>query len=515
MNILMRNPFENHGTPVFGDEFIGRQSILNFVRQRLFLPRLAGCAGIFGQPRVGKTSVAYEAVLKKADLFLSKCRLPLKLSIKGFETCDEFFFSLVDAVNVGVQRNKWVIPGFEGLVKAAQRMGPGHLLRLQLVFESLLEAGYQCVIVLDDFDGAAKVFKDRPDCFEKLRVLGSDYRVAWMTLSRRNVYEIEDRATGGSIFAGIIDQWPLGLFNDDEFGAFKKLVEEFGGELSVRETRILEDSCGRHPHLLAMVACDLVESKLEGSRRGLDELLRGRSTDFLTNFEHTVAALRDDRRLSKVFQILFGPSVDVESEDVNVCTSYGLIQLTERDPNIGAEYIAYSQRFGDYLQSIERRHIEGDVWTVWVQTESALRRLVIETMAQKYGQSWETVMRDTQPARKVMIEKWYASQMREEKSLGTRSMNAAIDYSHVADLFTLIFDEWSTLQSVFGQTEAYWRQRAEMLIRVRIALAHNRRVFRDQKTIVQGYCEEVLRVLLPTQELALQVSTGANECAPI
>jgi hypothetical protein len=215
-----------------------------------------------------------------------------------------------------------------------------------------------------------------------------------------------------------------------------------------------------------------------------------------------VAALRDDRRLSKVFQILFGPAVDVESEDVNVCMHYGLIRLVERDPDIGLEYVAYSQWFGDYLRSIERRHIAGDVWGIWAQTESALRRLVIETMTLKYGASWERVLQNAKPARKAMIEKWYESQAREERTLGTRSLNAAIDYSHVADLFTLIFDEWSTLQELFGQTEVYWRHRADILVRVRIALAHNRRVFRDQKTQVQGYCEELLRVLCPPNGLA-------------
>jgi hypothetical protein len=151
------------------------------------------------------------------------------------------------------------------------------------------------------------------------------------------------------------------------------------------------------------------------------------------------------------------------------------------------------------LRSIERRHIEGDVWTIWAQTETTLRRLVVETMTDKYGLGWEQEVVTRRPGRRVMIEKWYESQAREERSLGTRSMNAAIDYAHVADLFTLIFDEWASLKQVFGETEAYWRSRADTLIRVRIALAHNRKVFRDQKAQVQGSCEEILRVISPLQ----------------
>src|SRR5437762_9522130 len=104
----MRNPFENHGNPVFGDEFIGRQQMLSFVRHRLVAPDLAGCAGIFGQPRVGKTSIAYQSVLKNEDVFLRRKRLPLKLSIKGVQAADEFFYALVDAVGTAMARRHWI-----------------------------------------------------------------------------------------------------------------------------------------------------------------------------------------------------------------------------------------------------------------------------------------------------------------------------------------------------------------------------------------------------------------------
>jgi hypothetical protein len=499
LGYIVRNPFENHGNPVFGEEFIGREAALAFVKQRLIAPRLAGCAGIFGQPRVGKTSIAYQSVLKNVGTFVSRRRIPLKLSIKGFQTCDEFFYSLVDAVATEIARLGWPVDDLGSLTAEAQRMGAGYLLRLQRFFGSILESGYQCVIILDDFDGAVSVFRDRPDCFEKLRVLGSDFRVAWLLLSRRNVYEIEDRATGGSIFAGIVDQLPLGQFESQDMTMFVELLRTAAGDVSEAELARLYEACGHHPHLLAMVASDLVESHCEGRRRPVDEILRTRLTDFLTNFEHTIAVLRDDRRLNKIFQILFGPAIDVEGEDLSTCVAYGLVRLVVADSAVGPEYVAYSPRFGDYLRSIERRHIEGDVWTIWAQTETTLRRLVVETMTDKYGLGWEQEVVTRRPGRRVMIEKWYESQAREERSLGTRSMNAAIDYAHVADLFTLIFDEWASLKQVFGETEAYWRSRADTLIRVRIALAHNRKVFRDQKAQVQGSCEEILRVISPLQ----------------
>ena len=62
----MENPFADFGSIVYGDRFIGREEEIKAVQNRIF-GKAYGNLAIQGLPRIGKSSLAWKAILEFKD----------------------------------------------------------------------------------------------------------------------------------------------------------------------------------------------------------------------------------------------------------------------------------------------------------------------------------------------------------------------------------------------------------------------------------------------------------------
>ena len=61
------NPFANYGRIVHGDRFIGRETIVNNIENRIIHPDNPGNLVIIGMHRIGKSSLAHKTIIEQKD----------------------------------------------------------------------------------------------------------------------------------------------------------------------------------------------------------------------------------------------------------------------------------------------------------------------------------------------------------------------------------------------------------------------------------------------------------------
>ena len=66
------NPFANYGRIVHGDRFIGRETIMNNIENRIIHPDNPGNLVIIGMHRIGKSSLAHKAIIEQKDNLTQK-----------------------------------------------------------------------------------------------------------------------------------------------------------------------------------------------------------------------------------------------------------------------------------------------------------------------------------------------------------------------------------------------------------------------------------------------------------
>ena len=89
------NPFADYGNIVRGERFIGRQDDLRVIANRVIRPRESGNLAIIGAPRIGKSSLVYEAILERKDDLIAQKLLPIWVNLATYDQAPIFFRSLV------------------------------------------------------------------------------------------------------------------------------------------------------------------------------------------------------------------------------------------------------------------------------------------------------------------------------------------------------------------------------------------------------------------------------------
>jgi hypothetical protein len=77
------------------------------------------------------------------------------------------------------------------------------------------------------------------------------------------------------------------------------------------------------------------------------------------------------------------------------------------------------------------------------------------------------------------------------------SIRCLIDFTYPQNLFAILFAEWKVFQPIFGKDKNYWRQRGDLLAKIRNPLAHNRdeAIYDYDRQIAEGYCKEILNAI--------------------
>ena len=500
------NPFANYGGIVHGDRFIGRKESLDVIESRLIKAKEPANLAIIGQPRSGKSSLVYQALIELKEQLVEEHLIPMWFDLSTYDQSEAFFRTLVTGC---LEELEDLDRLDEGIQHAADRVSDERISwseryrKIQRFFKKVRETGYRILLILDEFDNARYLFRNNVADFQKLRELSyqPELGVTLVTTSRRSIKTIELQAGDISTLSETFRRHYLAMFDDEELRIFFNRLASAGVDVSEDLKTDVLSYCGGYPYLLEMLGCEIIEMRQKGQETKVEKAVNPISHALFGHYHHIVDLLEEDGSLDGLLQILFGPVIDVRQETVNEFLGYGLIRETEDEM-----YTGFSEHFHDFLRLIERKRGVGDLWPVLRDTEKALRQFISATMLEKYGERWVEQLEKNHPrfrrnhpktGEPGIFEKCRIAQKKDEHVFGNRASQNLIDFTYPQDLFAIIFTEWNSIKHTFGKDKQYWDQRAQLLSKIRNPLAHNRdeslRVFERQ--IAEGYCNEILSTL--------------------
>lgn len=493
MNYIQSNPFADYGSIVCGDRFIGRRNDLGILNSRVIRPDTPGNLAVIGDYRIGKSSLVYKAIMEHKPEFLSRKVLPIWINLATYDHASAFFRAMVTSSYDEMENQDWlddsVRIAFNRVLQDELSWTEGYI-RIQRFFEKVRSAGFHILFILDEFDHARTLFKGDVSGFQGLRELSyrPEWRVTYVTMSRRSLRDIELQTKAISTFDLIFHKHYLGMFDDADIREYFDRLSSIGIDVTPKLSEEVLFYCGGHPYLLDMLGYQIVELFFE--KNIVDVKLAAHQIEhgILAHYDHMIDILEETGMLKKMLQILFGPVIDVTQTDVDELLRYGLIKGNQE------QYVAFSNHFQDFLKITER---QVELWAIWRETEIALRQVITSKMLERFGEEWTNELEKTHPKLHEIFERCRRARQNEEQLFETRASHNLIDFTYPRDLFAIIFSEWNLFKTIFGKDKGYWDQRAQLLAKIRNPLAHNRDqiLYSHEKQIAEGYCLEILEVL--------------------
>lgn len=493
------NPFANYGRIVHGNRFIGRETIVNNIENRIIHPDNPGNLVIIGMHRIGKSSLAHKAIIEQKDNLIRKRILPIWMGVASYDLPSDFFHALVKRCVREMMRLDWLSDPVQDLADHALATEDSWD-EIKDFFAEVKEIGYRMLLILDEFDHARHLFKGNT-AFQRLRELADypDYGFSLVLTSRRSIRDIERLAGSSSPFHNIFQVQRLAMFNDNDLEIYFSRFSDIGISISDEHKKRVLFYCGSHPYLLEMLGWEIVERFCQNHEQEIDvdKAADNIQQSIFDHYDDMIRLLREEETLNKLLQILFGPIIDVKPTDVTELENYGLIKSIGKDP-----YVAYSEHFHDYLKLYERAtEFADDLHVIWSKTENALREVITTIMSDVYGDDWIKDLEKTRPNLKGIFDKCRQAQQKEERLFPDQASQNLIDFTYPADLFRIILARggiWDQhFQPIFGEYTSYWDERGKFLAKCRTPLGHNREnILRvDQRKIFEAYCDEILTVL--------------------
>jgi hypothetical protein len=491
------NPFANYGQIVYGDRFIGREDALRRINSRIISPKKPANLAIIGEPRIGKSSLAYQGIMERSGELLARGLIPVWINLGCFSCSRDFFLAMAGNVarQACLRHDENFVRMFQSI---ASEIDPLEFkLSIDDFFRAVHREGYSVVFVLDEFDHSRVLFHGEPAAFQSLRDLSyhPDFGVAYCTTSRRSIEEIELQSVAISTFSGTCQQFFLSNFTDQDTETVFIRLAELNCNLVPEFKAGVLDHAGSHPFLLDIVAYWILQAKIDKDRAiDLEELIDMTRDDFLSVYNHIIDLLKADGRLVRLLKITFGPSHDVTSGWIDDFLKAGLLVRTAT----GAVQ-PFSSTFQRYLEILDRELPDGDeLWSIWRRTEKKLRGIIQFVFQKKQGETWVEDLSRSQIKIKSIFERCESCRADEQLKFKGRASSNLLDFAYPSDLFELIFIEWRSFSDLFGKDKVYWGQRQAVLCKLRNPMAHVRdEILLDwERQIAEGYCREILSLEL-------------------
>lgn len=482
------NPYADFGGVRTDTRFIGREAELRMITSRVFGAGCYGSVAVIGLPRVGKSSLVFEAIRRAEARSGERRTVVVRMNVGEFVTVGELFRRLVEDLVEGIEDQG--LGNGEIARRATQALGQEEtdFSAVRAVFRSLRRADVRPVCVLDEFDAGRCLFGRTPQCFHWLRELSSNpaFKAALVIVAKRRLQEVARLAGHESDYwANVLMTLTLKPFLASEVDRFFAALDGEGVALGEAERRDVLALCGGNPYLLEGVAFHAWERVEQGQRIDI-EWLRTTGGALVRDYLLQVSTiLRDGPMLSKAVQVLVGPQWDVTTEDVAALCELGV--LYEDDGKLRG----FSRTFEDHLR-VEGREI--DIWPLWRETERALREVLERNLEQLYGSRWPDGLTKSRPKFRPRIEEWRRQRDRERRTIG-RASASLLAYTYPADLFQLMAVDWKRLaEPLLGSAKQDWDTNFKVLAKVRNPLAHNRAeaVTKADRLQAEGVCRAIL-----------------------
>lgn len=479
MNIFS-NPFSGYGRIVSGENFIGRENYFRHIETRIIFPTDPNNIALVGYPRIGKSSIAQEFYSRYNLKLLKNNKLLIWINIGTLQECDDLFHSLIYQAIVQLEENQIVDSRLTSIYDSISNTSSwvGLKNKVERFFSILTKMGWRIIFILDEFDNARNIFKDNFAAFQELRELGyrGDFKVTFMTTSRRSIKEIEVKCAANSVLDLIFKKIYIGMYNETDINDYFRRYSIIGIELSDEEkTRILH-YCGNHPYLLAVLGFEIVEIYRFSEEVDIDSAFQSVQVSFIDYYKQLISLLEEDNSMFNLMQIVFGPRLNLTPFAIDELLQYGLIVKQSN------HYSAFSEHFRGYLfYHLQEFEVQDDTWKLLILTEKRLREIVDSLLLEKFGNNWEEKVESIKLLNPAVPFEKNISKLIEQRQInigqyGILASNLSlINHTFIRHLFNyFILPLWDSLFcNVLNNTISYWEDVRDTLIKVRNPLAHS------------------------------------------
>jgi hypothetical protein len=499
--MIKHNPFSGYGGIVKEDRFIGRRSQIKLIQSRLLAEDNFGNLAIMGLPRVGKSSLAWNAVMQNKEDLINRKIIPIWLPFGEYssllECIESIMLDVIDKLkSLGIEtfNLEECNHGFKRRISQLEKRRI-----IKKYFKILKNIGYRLLVILDEFDNAEKIMNLFDFQFLRELSYNPETKIAILTISRKTIREIEPNEGVLSNFHQIFTDLNLGLYNESDIYEYWTRVTSFGVSVSKEYEDIVEELVGSHPYLLDVLNYEVFNHSDDS---GIDlKLVINSSMEALklklyNEYESIINLMRHENLDRMMLQMIVGPVYDISQRDIERLLRFGIVLSKTND-----SYQAFAASFGQYLK-IKSQEI--NIWPLWNEVEVEIRELIKLQLFEKYGENWEDGYRKEFKNKDGNVEVLDGSQFspglinerdRSIKLFGNLASNHLIDYTLPRQMFDyFISKDWTWYSKVFSKQKNDWKPVFEHLTKIRNPLAHNNPSFlsSSDKSIAEGYCEVIL-----------------------
>lgn len=506
----LNNPFADYGGIVKGERFIGRKESIDQIANRV-LGREYGNLSIVGLPRVGKSSLAWHAIMDKRDELIKSNTIPIFFGVGSCKSSTEFFKKMVillsDELDLICEDEKYHMLATK-YIEAIKEEYDINL--VQKYFRIVKHFGYKTIFILDEFDSVLNFF-EMPD-FQFLRELSynPDIKLCLVTCSRKDIEDIEVKEGAVSNFSGIFSQLRLSMFSDDDVSLYWEHFDT-DWEVTDRYKNYVYYFTGNHPWLMDMVNNIMFNQDITGE---LNSKFDNVKLELMDALDKIVSTIEKEQLLNSAIQLVVGPYDNPGQKETEKLLKFGFIKKEHPEykkklfgsvvgPTIDEYcYICFSPY--STLDLYRRYYANLPYSGLWSKTENSLRFVIKEFLRLNFSGDWENeltnLLMNNPPYPKFDIEMWkknLASLKNTQKkmcaSFPTMKESHTVDFTLTAQLFDLfIMPNWLWFNTIFKGAQSDWKKKFYFLVNFRNPVAHNNLAYLEElEKVATVYCKEV------------------------
>lgn len=512
-----QNPFAGYGSIIMGDRFIGRKDAIEAIHNRV-LGEPFGNIAIMGLPRIGKTSLAWMALMPLKEQLATKKHFIAYIGTGTISNSTDFFKSLVQSLIDEIEFsdiNESIISkvsSYFAILKQVEQNRFEFINQVQKIFKFLKRNDIRLTYILDEFDNAEKIFLVSD--FQILRELSSkpETQICLVTVSRHTIQELEPENGAISNFYGVFSDLRLGTYNSEDISEYWKKAESNGVETTKKYREKVNFVVGKHPYLLDLFNYFIFNAV--GKNRGndfesiIDETESDLRLNLFNSFDSSLKLLKEENLYAKAFQLVLGPVYDVSTIDEQKLLKYEFIReisWAEKEHLLGGglglknlnntSFICFSEYFTQYWKL---KMYETDFWGLWRDTEIAIRDLIKDYLLDIFNNNWEEgyLLKYPSEKRTEAINKLTKERDKYQKNFGSLASSHIIDYTYPKDMYDLfIANDWAWFSKIFSiNDKSFWAKVFTELAFLRNPVAHNNSQFVPIGRIneAKSYCELIL-----------------------
>jgi len=485
--MILKNPFADYGGIVINDRFIGRKKEIEAIQNRL-LGTSFGNISVVGLPRVGKSSLVWNAVFLGKEVLIEKKIIPIWISFGEYdsiyEALDEIIYEIGDVLS-----NSSIASELQEIANKIITSS-SHVEKRRFIkryFKFLKQKEYRVIIALDEFDNAKNILSLQDFQFLRELSYSIETKIGLITISRKSIQELEPDNGALSNFYQIFTDLRLKLFSSGDMDLYWKRIENLGLNVSIDYKNLADEYCGSHPYLLDVLNHEIFNQITQTDIDLKDtfiEIIDDLRLKLYNEFEAILKLMTFEGLGDKLMQMVVGPVYDINQRDTEKLLKYAIVYK-----NVTDNYSSFSKYFNDYLLL---KSNEIDVWPLWSEVEREMRHLMKVELFDSFGDDWENGYRksygkevetkDGKKERKLDVLDGIPGitmglikeKERSQKLFGDLASQHLIDYTLPRQMFeSFVSKNWVWYGKILGKDKAFWSPIFEHLGKIRNPLANN------------------------------------------